>query len=55
MQKWLFCIQLMLPVYLEESWSLYVVDVDKKHMVIMDPTDASTTRADMENNMGQML
>jgi hypothetical protein len=41
--------QLMLPVYLEESWSLYVVDVDKKHMIIMDPTDASTTHADMQD------
>jgi hypothetical protein len=41
--------KLMLPVFLEESWSLYVVDVEKKHMLVMDPTDASRTRANMEN------
>jgi hypothetical protein len=44
--------QLMLPVFLEESWSLYVVDVEKKHMLVMDPTDASRTHADMENKHG---
>jgi hypothetical protein len=42
----------MRPVYLEESWCLYVVDVEKKHMLVMDLTDASKTRADMESKHG---
>jgi hypothetical protein len=46
------CLQLMLPVQLDESWSLYVVDVEKRHMLIMDPTDASRTCADMETKHG---
>jgi hypothetical protein len=33
--------QLMLPLHVYESWSLYVIDINNKHMLVMDPCETS--------------
>jgi len=42
----LLLLQLMLPVPMMDSWSLYVVDVEKT-LLVMDPCETSETIEEM--------
>jgi hypothetical protein len=39
----------MLPIHIYESWALYVIDTDNKHMMIMDPCETSEPKHEMED------
>jgi hypothetical protein len=39
----------MLPIHIYESWALYVVATDNKHMMIMDPCETSEPDKEMED------
>jgi hypothetical protein len=39
----------MLPINIYESWALYVIDTDNKHMMIMDPCETSEPKHEMED------
>lgn len=39
--------KLMLPFYHQDSYSLYVLDTDQKHVLIMDPTESSSPLIDL--------
>jgi hypothetical protein len=41
--------QLLLPVQLYDGWSLYVVDVAKRHMLVMDPSETSEPGHEVRN------
>uniref|UniRef100_A0ACD6A2F6 Uncharacterized protein n=1 Tax=Avena sativa TaxID=4498 RepID=A0ACD6A2F6_AVESA len=38
----------MLPVYHYESWSLYVLDIANRYLLVMDPTEASEPLEEMK-------
>lgn len=41
-------LQLMLPIPMMESWSLYVVDVEEQTLLVMDPCETSEPIEEMQ-------